>query len=109
MTGDDDVARPCLERAGALAAKVKDRLIRSCVERHLGFIDARAGRQVDAGKHLQASVELRRQIGFDAGVASGLLALAELAAETGEGVEAAQLLAEATDLAQVANLDPRQV
>ena len=55
--------------------------------------------------HLQASIELRRQIGFDAGVGSGLLALAELTAETWEEAEAARLLAEATDVARAAHAE----
>lgn len=105
LTSDDDKASVHLERSRELAIQAGDQLILSCVERHLGFVDIRARRFPEAKNHLARSVVLRRQVGFDAGVASGLVALAELALDMGDDAEADRLLAEATELATEVGAD----
>jgi hypothetical protein len=58
-----------------------------------------AGRLDAAGRLLEESVRLRRDIGFGPGVAAGILALAELAACRGDRDQAAELLDEAARIA----------
>jgi tetratricopeptide (TPR) repeat protein len=100
VRGDDTAALPALLRAHDLATEVDDRLTLSYVLRHLGFVDMAAGDLAAARGRLEQSVALRREIGFLPGVAAGLLALAELAAENGRPDEARALLDEATTTAR---------
>jgi tetratricopeptide (TPR) repeat protein len=100
VRGDDTAALPALLRAHDLAAEVGDRLTLSYVVRHLGFVDMAAGDLAAARGRLEESVALRREIGFLPGVAAGLLALAELAAEDGRADEARALLDEAAATAR---------
>jgi hypothetical protein len=64
-------------------AQVGDKLTMSYAIRHLGFAHMAAGAGDAARQRLEESVRLRREIGFQPGVAAGLVALAHLAA--GEG------------------------
>lgn len=84
VKGDGTTGRPYFERSYALAHSVDDRLTMSYAVRHLGFADRDAGHFDQARERLTESVELRREIGFRPGEAAGLVALAYLAAETGD-------------------------
>jgi len=99
VRGDDEAAGPPLERAWSLAQSAGDKLTVSYVVRHLGFTEMAAGRLDSARELLEESVRLRREIGFTAGVAAGVLALAELAAQAGDRDRALALLDEATAIA----------
>jgi hypothetical protein len=96
---DDDAALPHLLRARELAELAGDKLTLSCVVRHLGFLDVNAGRLREAREQLEASVRLRREIGFAAGAAVDMVALAELALDEGEPNRARTVLDEAERLA----------
>jgi tetratricopeptide (TPR) repeat protein len=96
VRGDGDTALPALERSYALAQQAGDPLTRSYAVRHLGFHAMEQGRLDVARDRLEESLRLRRELGFRPGVAAALLALAELAAESGERERARTLLAEAT-------------
>ena len=99
VRGDDDAAGPPLAQARSLAQSAGDKLTLSYVVRHLGFAEMAAGRLDGAHELLEESVRLRREIGFAAGVAAGVLALAELAARAGDRDQALALLDEATAIA----------
>jgi len=94
-----------LERAGELAKTAGDRLVLSGVERHLGFLAFLEGVPVEARAHLEESVRLRREIPFPAGVAMGLVALAELSLEQKDRDAAIRLLDEAAEVARAAGAD----
>jgi hypothetical protein len=99
VRGDSASARPFLEQSYALAAQAGDKLTLSYAARHLGFVLA-ADRQLGAARaKFEESVRLRREVGFQPGVAAGLLALAELALDEGHPAEAHDLLAEADAVA----------
>jgi hypothetical protein len=92
-------ALPPLERSYELAGRTGDALTASYAARHVGFAAARAG-EIERGRALlEESVALRRQLGFEAGVAAGLVALAELARRTGRPEDAGALLEEADAVA----------
>ncbi len=91
---DNVTGRPFLERSYALAAD--DELIRSYAVRHLGFADLAAGDTAAARRQLEESVRLRRNLGWEPGIAAGLVALAHMA----DGAEALALLDEAESLAR---------
>jgi tetratricopeptide (TPR) repeat protein len=97
----DDVstAQPFLERARELAAAAGNKLTLSYAERHLGFCDMATGDLASARKHFDESVRLRREIGFMPGVAAGVLALAQLAAKSGDSEHARELFDEAASIA----------
>lgn len=103
VRGGTEAALPLLERARELAETTGDKLTLSYAVRHLGFADLAAGRLDAAREKLEASVRLRREIGFLPGVAAGLLALAELAAQNNERDQALALLDEAASLATEAS------
>jgi tetratricopeptide (TPR) repeat protein len=97
---DSETALPLLERSGQLAAAAGDPLTLSYVARHIGFADQDAGRPGLARQRFTQSLQLRREIGFQRGVAAALLALAELTARHGDPDEAGALLAEALETAR---------
>ncbi|MER5790021.1 tetratricopeptide repeat protein [Streptomyces sp. NPDC001980] len=97
---DGTTGRPYFEQSYALAKSVDDRMTMSYAIRHLGFADKDAGRLDLARERLTESVSLRREIGFRPGEAAGLVALAYLAAETGNRPVALQYLDEAQAVAQ---------
>ncbi len=99
VRGDEAAAGPPLERAWSLAQAAGDKLTLSYVVRHLGFAEMAAGRLDGARELLEESVRLRREIGFTPGVAAGVLALAELAAQAGDRDRALALVDEATAIA----------
>jgi hypothetical protein len=68
--------------------------------RHLGFADKDAGHFDRAHERLTESVTLRRDIGFRPGEAAGLVALAYLAAETGDPSTASRHLDAAQSVAE---------
>ncbi|MER7915813.1 MULTISPECIES: tetratricopeptide repeat protein [unclassified Streptomyces] len=84
VKGDGAAGVPYFERSYALAREAGDRGTMSYAVRHLGFADKDAGRFERARERLAESVALRREIGFRAGEAAGLVALGYLAAETGD-------------------------
>ncbi|MFJ9742210.1 tetratricopeptide repeat protein [Streptomyces sp. NPDC101166] len=100
VKGDSAAGRPYFERSYALAKSVDDRMTMSYAVRHLGFADRDAGHFEQARERLTESVRLRREIGFRAGEAAGLVALAYLAAETGGSSEALHHLDEAQSVAE---------
>ncbi|MEV6380193.1 tetratricopeptide repeat protein [Streptomyces sp. NPDC051773] len=100
VKGDGFTGRPYFERSYALAASVGDRMTMSYAIRHLGFADRDAGRFDRARERLTESVALRREIGFRPGEAAGLVALAYLAAETGDPAAASHHLYEARSVAE---------
>lgn len=95
---DHDTAAPVLARARDLAARACDDLTLSYVLRHIGFVERAAGRVPAARDLFLESTELRRKIGFHAGVAANLVGLAHLADDAAEARvhldEAAALAAE---------------
>ncbi|MGW3127181.1 tetratricopeptide repeat protein [Streptomyces sp. NPDC001123] len=100
VKGDGATGRPYFEQSYALAKSVDDRMTMSYAVRHLGFADKDAGYFEQARERLTESVSLRREIGFRPGEAAGLVALAYLAAETGDRPVALQHLDEAQAVAQ---------
>lgn len=99
VKGDGTTGRPYFERSYALARSVDDRMTMSYAIRHLGFADKDAGQLDLARERLTESVTLRREIGFRPGEAAGLVALAYLAAETGDLPTAFRHLDEAQTVA----------
>ncbi|MFF7469310.1 tetratricopeptide repeat protein [Streptomyces sp. NPDC008092] len=100
VKGEGTTGRPYFEQSYALAKSVDDRRTMSYAVRHLGFVDKDAGDFDRARKKLTESVALRREIGFRPGEAAGLVALAYLAAETGNRPLALRHLDEAQTVAQ---------
>jgi tetratricopeptide (TPR) repeat protein len=100
LNHDYAAASLALEEAREQSEVVKDRLVLSCVERHLGFIAFLEGMTAEAQSHLEESVRLRREIDFPAGVAMALVALADFFNERHDTERARTLLDEATALAQ---------
>ncbi|MFJ9631637.1 tetratricopeptide repeat protein [Streptomyces sp. NPDC101175] len=100
VKGDGVAGRPYFERSYRLAKAVGDRRTMSYAIRHLGFTDKDAGRFEQARERLTESVTLRREIGFKPGEAAGLVALAYLAAETGDPAAAFRHLDEAQSVAE---------
>lgn len=100
VKGDGATGSPYFERSYALAKSVDDRRTMSYAVRHLAFADRDAGRFDQARGRLTESVTLRREIGFRPGEAAGLVALAYLAAETGDPAAALHHLDEAQSVAE---------
>lgn len=100
VKGDGVAGAPYFERSYALAKSVDDRMTMSYAVRHLGFADKDAGHFDQARERLTESVTLRREIGFRPGEAAGLVALAYLAAETGDTSAALRHLDEAQSVAE---------
>ena len=98
--GASETALPSFVRAGELAETAGDELTLSYVERHLGFIDWAAGRAGQARSRFEKSLSLRRKLGFQAGTAAALLALAEFCASQGDTAEADRYVTEAKQLAE---------
>lgn len=97
--GDDDAALPALSRALELATACDDKLTLSYILRHLAFTDEANGDTERALGRIQESLQLRREIGFDAGVAAGILGLAEFHGKYGDRELADQLFVDATTIA----------
>jgi tetratricopeptide (TPR) repeat protein len=101
VRGDGGAALPVHQRSYDLAAQIDDKLTMSYAVRHLGFADMAAGDMTAARAKLTESVQLRQHIGFEAGVAAGILALAELDLEIGDrdaaqkGLDEAEAVADA--------------
>ncbi|MEU9987384.1 tetratricopeptide repeat protein [Streptomyces sp. NPDC048045] len=100
VKGDGATGMPYFERSYALARSVDDRMTMSYAIRHLAFADKDAGRFDQARERFTESVALRREIGFRPGEAAGLVALAYLAAETGDPSTALRRLDEAESVAE---------
>ncbi|MEU9289925.1 tetratricopeptide repeat protein [Streptomyces sp. NPDC048275] len=100
VKGDGATGRPYFERSYELAKSVDDRMTMSYAIRHLGFADKDAGHFDQARERLTESLTLRREIGFRPGEAAGLVALAYLAAETGDPSAAFHHLDEAQSVAE---------
>lgn len=102
---DEATAVPLLEKARALAAAADDPLVMSYVVRHQGFVELNAGHLEQAQANFEESVRLRREMGFQPGVAAGLVALAELAATRGDSTAARGHLNQAADIARETGSD----
>jgi tetratricopeptide (TPR) repeat protein len=100
VRGEHDSVVSVLERSYELATAAGDKLTMSYAVRHLGFAEMAAGRLDEARDRLECSVQLRRDIGFQPGVAAGLVALAELVAQAGQHDEARRLVEEAAAVAE---------
>ncbi|MEU5095430.1 tetratricopeptide repeat protein [Streptomyces sp. NPDC020996] len=100
VKGDGVTGRPYFERSYELAKAVDDRMTMSYAIRHFAFADKEGGRFDQARERLNESVTLRREIGFRAGEAAGLVALAYLVAETGDRSAAFHHLDEAESVAE---------
>lgn len=98
--GDEQAARPLLERSAELARAAGDRLTLSYAVRHLGFAEQAAGRLDAARDRLEESLALRRELGFERGVAAALLALAENADARGDQDAGRTLRAQAIQAAR---------
>lgn len=81
--------------------KSGDGLTASYALRHLGIADHMAGRLDEARARLEESTRLRRERGFLAGVAASLIGLAYLAAQQERPDDAAVLLGEAAQSAEI--------
>lgn len=99
IRGDHESAGAALQRAGELARRADDRLTLSYVLRHLGIAEHAAGRLDQARELLEHSTMLRRELGFQAGVAANLVGLAYIAAGQGRSRDSRDLLSEAYILA----------
>jgi hypothetical protein len=96
--GDNTAALPHFELALELATRAGDDLLRSYAIRHLGVVAHASGDLAEARRLLGESTDLRRALGFTAGVAANLVGLAYVAKADGRDPEA--LIAEAARLAQ---------
>jgi hypothetical protein len=92
---DYGAARVALERAKTLTLQTGDRLVRSSVERHLGFVAMLSGDPAAARPHLAESVRLRRELEFWPGVVMALIALAEFEDEQHDPAAARRILDDA--------------
>ncbi len=97
--GDSGAAIQPLTRAADLAARARDKLVLSYALRHLSFCSEAIGDMELARRRMQESTDLRREIGFQPGVAANLIGLAHLAARDGRRREAVRLLDEAAAIA----------
>jgi tetratricopeptide (TPR) repeat protein len=100
VRSDNETAVPLLERSRVLATRSGDNLTLSYTLRHLGIAAHAAGQLEDASVQLTASSNLRRDLGFDAGVAANMVGLIYLAAAQGRTDEARALADEAAALAE---------
>jgi SAM-dependent methyltransferase len=99
VRGDNERAVPALTRSYALAKAAGDALTMSYAVRHLGFADAAEQRLDRAWERQEESLRLRREVGFQPGVAAALLALAEVAHARGGSAQARALLDQACETA----------
>jgi tetratricopeptide (TPR) repeat protein len=99
VRGDSAAAPAFFERSYQLASQAGDKLTMSYAARHLGFVAGNAGELDAAREKFEESLRLRREIGFEPGVAAALLALAELARRDGRHDDARALLDEADAVA----------
>jgi tetratricopeptide (TPR) repeat protein len=97
---DSDTAIPFFERSHERALQVDDKLTLSYVLRHLGLAEHAAGRLDAARERLQASVDIRREIGFLPGVAANLVGLTHIATAQGRHDDARALIEEARAIAE---------
>ncbi|GIG71110.1 tetratricopeptide repeat protein [Phytomonospora endophytica] len=105
VTGDVALAFPFFEHALELATKTGDTLTMSYAKRHIAFAAQEAGNLAEAREQLEESTRLRRELGFGAGVAANLLALAFIARDDARTGDARALLDEATAEANAAGAD----
>ncbi|WP_182876129.1 tetratricopeptide repeat protein [Microbispora sp. H10670] len=97
---DHAAAGTALRRSYELAEATGDTLTMSYALRHLGVAEHMAGRLEPARELLEESARLRREIGFQPGVAANLVGLAYIAAAQNRGEDALRLLGEAARLAE---------
>lgn len=93
-------ATALFEQSAALAARAGDPLTLSYAMRHLG-ISAQAKGQLDAARtYLEESTRLRRELGFEAGVAANLIGLAFVAKGQDRRDDAIALIDQAISLSE---------
>ncbi|MFC0860853.1 hypothetical protein ACFHYQ_00940 [Sphaerimonospora cavernae] len=100
---DNETAVPAFVRSYELATQAGDKLTMSYAIRHLGIAEHVAGRLDTARERLEESVQLRRELGFSAGVAMNLIGLAHIAVADGRADEVPELLREAESLAEASD------
>ena len=100
VRGDELMSVPYFERSRELAAQVDDKLTASYALRHLAFVEHGAGRFDAARELITESIRLRREVGFQPGVAANLLALAEIVASQDGQTAGLALLDEAEAVAK---------
>jgi tetratricopeptide (TPR) repeat protein len=99
---DDAAAVPVLERSLQLAGQAVDKATMAEALRHLGIAAHRSGQLDVAARHLEASIQLRRDTGALAGVASNQVGLIYIAIAEGRRDDALALADEALALAEAA-------
>jgi len=88
LADDDEAARPLFEGALALSQQAGDALMASYSLRHLAISSHMTGDLDTAERLLQESTDLRRTLGFEAGVAANLVGLAFIALARGDRQQA---------------------
>jgi hypothetical protein len=96
---DNHAALPFLTLAADLSRAAGEQLTLSYALRHLGIASHVAGDYDQARAYLEESTQLRRTLGFTAGVAANLVGLIYLAVAQDRPRDAAELAAEAAELA----------
>lgn len=100
---DNPTAIPFLRTAADLARATGDQLTLSYALRHLGIAAHISGAYDEARELLEESTDLRRALGFTAGVAANLVGLIYLALAQNRPDDARRLATEAADLATSAD------
>ena len=89
---DNETARPLFEES---LRRAPDPLTQSYALRHIAFCDDAAGDAETAERRHQEALELRRRVGWQAGIAAQLAAVADHRARRGDREGAAELAREA--------------
>ncbi|HZU76027.1 MAG TPA: LuxR C-terminal-related transcriptional regulator, partial [Dehalococcoidia bacterium] len=91
--GELEAAEDCYRTASHIAAELDDRRARYYIHFHHGMLCLGRGDLAAAAAHARATIETARLLDYPSGVATGLEALALVAAAAGEAARAAQLFA----------------
>jgi tetratricopeptide (TPR) repeat protein len=105
VAGDETRARGALEDAAQMSNDSDDALTRSYALRHLGIAAHNSGDLPTARQLLEESTGLRRDLGFEEGVAANLVGLCYIAAAQGRTEDAVRLADEAETLARHSEAD----
>jgi len=92
---DNETARPYFEES---LGRAPDPLTQSYALRHIAFCDDAAGDAETAERRHEDALELRRRVGWKAGIAAQLAAVAEMRARRGDRERAAELAREAREI-----------
>jgi hypothetical protein len=105
VAGDETRALGPLQAAAQLSSECNDALTRSYALRHLGIARFKSGDLQAARQFLEESTRLRRELGFDEGVAANLVGLCYVAAAQGRTDDAERLADDAEVLARNTGAD----